>query len=152
MSHEPRFGCSLVLWTWWALQNLTFKGKVMNGSRFSSAIFLFWFFQNGHFVVVGSLKLLETYRHGCWRRLLLLLSNGDLTTKKRFTYEKINRDPFVTLHLNVQFWSAHHVHGTKLQPKGVSCELNSIKVKSFAISNVGTLEKYLNNSSFPEPR
>ena len=34
---------------------------------------------------------------------------------KKFSQE--NRDPFITLYLNVQFWSAHHVHGTKLHPK-----------------------------------
>ena len=34
-SLQPRFGCSLVPWTWWALQNWTFKGKVTNGSRIS---------------------------------------------------------------------------------------------------------------------
>ena len=33
MSHEPRFGCSLVPWTWWPLQNPTFKGKITNRWR-----------------------------------------------------------------------------------------------------------------------
>ena len=47
-----------------------------------------------------------------------------------------NRDPLVTLTLNVQFWSAHHVHGTKLHPKRGYGEFNSMEVKSFATSNV----------------
>ena len=42
-----------------------------------------------------------------------------------------------TLTLNVQFWSAHHVHGTKLHPKRGCRELNSMEVKSFATSMVG---------------
>ena len=60
----------------------------------------------------------------------------DLLMKK---ISQENRDPFITLHLNVQFWSAHHVHGTNLHPKRGSYELNSIKVKSFAITNVNII-------------
>ena len=48
-----------------------------------------------------------------------------------------------TLTLNVQFWSAHRVHGTKLHPKRGCRELKSMEVKKLATSKVGMLNIYL---------
>ena len=176
-SNEPRFGCSLVPWTWWALQNWTFKGKVMNGSRFSWDNFLFWFFPKWTFwknpnnndgwelsywsllLLARALSLvkrlpflLARWRELCdwlkFRRLMIVdwrelchwsvnfVINGDFRLNKGFTHGKFFVHPLVNLCLNVQFWSAHHVHGTKLHPKRGSCDMNSIEVKSFEIPNV----------------
>ena len=125
------------------------KSKLPTDHDFLEQFFCFDFFQIGHFVVVVALTLAVVYRHCCWRQpvvqLLLLLSNGDFDNNKRFTYEKINRDPFITLPLNVQFWSAHHVHGTKLHPKRGCRELNSMEVKSFATSK---LDSRIKNRTF----
>ena len=85
-SYEPRFGCSLVPWTWWALQNWTFKGKVMNGSRFSWANFLFWFFSKWPFC---RRHLLDTYRHCCWRCLFVVVIKWRLWQQKKIYLWKI---------------------------------------------------------------
>ena len=166
----------------------------MNGSRFSWAILLFWFFQNGHFeriqtttigessligqtpplllarvlwlvnqmpaafagesALIGQTPplLLARWRESCdwlknrrvWLRddrrlaralwlvklpLSTLLSNGDFRLNKGFSHGKYFFHPLVILPLNVRFWSAHHVHGTKLHPKCGSYDVNSMEVK-----------------------
>ena len=49
---------------------------------------------------------------------------------------KLKVHMLLTLPPNVQIWSAHHVHWTKLHPNHGDGDLNSMDVKSFAISNV----------------
>ena len=76
------------------------KSKLPTDHDFLEQFFCFDFFHIGHFVVVGSFT--------CTGAALLLAycccyQMATLTTNKRFTYEKENRDPFITLHLNVQF-------------------------------------------------
>ena len=50
-SPSPWFGCSFVPWTWWALQNLMFKGKVCSIWTFNFSLSKFdiccVFWQNG---------------------------------------------------------------------------------------------------------
>ena len=70
---------------------------------------------------------------------VIFVINGDFRLNKRFTHRKCFVHPLVILPLNNQFWRAHHVHGSKLQPKCGSCEMNSMEVKSFEISNVHIL-------------
>ena len=107
------------------------KSKLPTDHDFLEPIFCFDFLQIGHFVVVGSLTFVVVYRHGCWRQAVCCCYQmATSTTNKRFSQKKPNHDPFITLPLNVQFWSAHHVHGTKLHPKRGCRELNSIEVKN----------------------
>ena len=90
-----------------------------------------------------------------WRELchwsVNFVINGDFRLNKGFTHGKFFVHPLVNLCLNVQFWSAHHVHGTKLHPKRGSCDMNSIEVKSFEIPNVPsrstTLNRYITSGN-----
>ena len=55
-SPSPWFGCSFVPWTWWALQNLMFKGKVCSIWTFNFSLSKFdiccLFWQNGAWLLV----------------------------------------------------------------------------------------------------
>ena len=76
-------------------------------------------------------------RQGRRRRYCFgLKKNGHSGKNQNNKLAQENGDPFVTLPLNIQFWSAQHDHETKLHPNLGYGELNSIEVKSLETSNV----------------
>ena len=119
------------------------------------------YFRIGHFkaklVACDDLILSYFLLTFCWWVLLQapttrlaapLHQNKQQMSKKEDQIFKLN--VLQTLTLNVQFWSAHHVHGTKLHPKRGCRELNSTEEKSFETSSLHPLFCGGNGFRFPQ--